>query len=115
MRKPVARLTPAGTLCNCHWTGRSAHAPPRRYQASKSGTVLTFGILSLALCGLFGPFAWSMGAGELRRIDAGEVDPGGRGSAQAGMICGMIATILMGIVLLAVVLVAATASGHGNR
>lgn len=67
-----------------------------QYQTVPRGsTILTLGILSLVLCSLMGPVAWSMGNEELRRIDAGAVDPATRGSASAGRICGMIASILM--------------------
>jgi hypothetical protein len=63
--------------------------PPR------NTTVLVLGILSLVLCSLMGPFAWSMGNEELRRIDGGLTSPVGRGSAEAGRICGIISTALM--------------------
>jgi hypothetical protein len=35
-----------------------------------------------------------MGNGDLREIDAGRMDPSGRGLTQAGKICGMISVIL---------------------
>jgi hypothetical protein len=62
---------------------------------SRGGTVLTLGILSLVLCQLLGPFAWSMGSRDLRLIDQGQMDPMGRGTTQAGMVCGIIGTCLM--------------------
>jgi len=71
------------------------------------------GILSLVVCGLLGPIAWSMGNTELGRIDRGEADPSARGSAVAGRICGMIASIILIIGVVAVVLlfgIAATSS-----
>jgi len=48
-----------------------------------------------------GPFAWIMGNKDLKEMDAGRMDPEGRGNTQIGKICGMIATILavVGIVL----------------
>lgn len=75
--------------------------PPQMYGApgyvlpSRSGTILTLGILSLVVCSILGPIAWSMGNEELRRIDSGETDPSQRGSVSAGRICGIIATALM--------------------
>jgi hypothetical protein len=42
-----------------------------------------------------GIVAWVMGASDLKEIDAGTMDPTGRGNTQAGKICGMIACILM--------------------
>jgi len=40
------------------------------------------------------PFAWIMGRADLREMDAGAMDPEGRGLTQAGMIIGMIVSIL---------------------
>lgn len=84
--------------------------------APRSGAVLTLGILSLAVCSIMGPIAWSMGSEELRRIDSGMTSPQGRGSVQAGRICGIIATsflILAGLFFLIGFLAAAGAS-HGG-
>ena len=81
--------------------------------APRSGAVLTLGILSLAVCSIMGPIAWSMGSEELRRIDAGLTPPHGRGSTQAGRICGIIGTsflILAGLFFLIGFLAAAGAS-----
>ena len=57
--------------------------------------ILVLGILGLVVCGPLGIAAWVMGNGDLKEIDAGTMDPSGRGTTQAGKICGMIATILM--------------------
>ena len=58
--------------------------------------MLVLGILSLAICGLLGPFAWAKGNAAKREMDA---EPGvrwtNRGSITAGRICGMIASILL--------------------
>lgn len=70
---------------------------------SQASTVMVLGILSLVVCGLLGPIAWSMGNTELGRIDRGEVDPSNRGSAVAGRICGMIASIMIIVGIVAVV------------
>ena len=64
-------------------------------QPHRGVLLLVLGILSLTICGLVGPFVWMMGWSDLARIDAGRMDPEGRGLAQAGMICGAIATLLM--------------------
>jgi hypothetical protein len=62
--------------------------------------ILILGILSFVLCGLFTAIpAWIMGSGDLKAMDAGQMDPSGRGLTQAGKICGIIATILSGLVL----------------
>jgi hypothetical protein len=35
-----------------------------------------------------------MGSGDLREIDAGRMDPSGRGLTQAGKICGIVSVVL---------------------
>src|SRR5688572_29818244 len=50
------------------------HYPPP-LPPSNATMVLVFGILSLAVCALFGPFAWYYGNVEIQRMDAGLVDP----------------------------------------
>ncbi len=70
---------------------------------ARGGTILVLGILSLVVCGVLGPIAWSMGNEELRRIERGEVDPSTRGNVTAGRVCGMIASILM-IISVAIIL-----------
>jgi len=57
--------------------------------------ILVLGIISLMFCGLLGIIAWVMGAGDLKEMDAGTMDPSGRGATNAGRICGMIATIFL--------------------
>ena len=58
-------------------------------------TILVLGILSVVLCSFLGPVAWAMGNEEMRRINAGQVDPMTRSNATAGRICGMVATVLL--------------------
>ena len=67
-------------------------------------TVLVLGLLALLICGLLGPVAWAMGSTDLKKMSAGQMDPSGRGETQAGYVCGIVATILMGIGLVFVVL-----------
>jgi Flp pilus assembly protein protease CpaA len=59
--------------------------------------ILVFGILGLVVCAPFGIAAWIMGSGDLKQMDAGQMDPGGRGMTQAGRICGIVATVLLAI------------------
>jgi hypothetical protein len=69
--------------------------------------ILVLGILGLVLCGFLGIAAWVMGSADLKEMDAGQMDPAGRGNTNAGRICGMIATILMalGVIIGIVILV----------
>jgi hypothetical protein len=71
-------------------------------------TVLVLGILSLVICGLLGPIAWVKGNNAKRDMDAEpEVQWSNRGSITAGRICGMIATILLIVAVVAFVLLVA--------
>jgi len=60
---------------------------------SRGTTILVLGILSLVICSVLGPIAWSMGNEENRRIAAGQAPPDS--NVAAGRICGMIASILL--------------------
>ena len=68
--------------------------------------ILVLGILGIVCCVICGIIAWVMGNGDLREIDAGRMDPSGRGLTQAGKICGMISVILLivGIVIQVIML-----------
>jgi hypothetical protein len=56
--------------------------------------ILVFGILSLIVCMPLGIVAWVMANGDLKKMDAGTMDPEGRGNTQAGKICGIISVCL---------------------
>ncbi|MAF65201.1 MAG: hypothetical protein CMJ84_06040 [Planctomycetes bacterium] len=56
--------------------------------------ILVLGILSLLLCFVFGIAAWVMGNADLKQMDAGLMDPEGRGLTQAGKLCGIIGLAL---------------------
>jgi hypothetical protein len=56
--------------------------------------ILVFGILSLIVCMPLGIVAWVMANGDLKKMDAGTMDPDGRGNTQAGKICGIISVCL---------------------
>ena len=69
----------------------------------KATTSLILGILGLVVCGVLAPFAWRMGKRTVSEIDASHGQLGGRGTAQAGYILGLIGTILLGFVVLVMV------------
>ena len=89
---------------------RRSHLTPHR-----GGTVLTFGILSIALSfaicpliGLIGIAAWVMGMNDLREMREGRMNPDGHGQTKTGMILGIVGTGLgilsvLGIVVLVAV------------
>jgi hypothetical protein len=88
-------------------------------QPHRGTLILVLGILSLVVCGPIGIAAWVMGNTDLKAIDSGSMDPAGRGSTNAGRICGMIGTILtaIGLVvgLVAGAVFAFMAVSHGVR
>ena len=67
----------------------ASHLLPHR-----GALILTFGILGIACCFPFGIAAWIMGNNDLQQIDAGQMDPTGKGITNAGKICGIIGTVL---------------------
>ena len=76
---------------------------------------LVLGILSLLLCQFLGPVAWIIGGGAVREIDASGGTLGGRGSANAGRILGIIATVLLVLgILFAILVFVGLFSGHGS-
>ena len=74
--------------------------PPYVYRAPdhpQAATAMILGILGLVLCQVLGPFAWSIGKKTVAEIDASGGQLGGRSQAQAGYVCGIIATVLLGL------------------
>ena len=71
--------------------------------------ILILGILSLVLCWFFtGIPAWIMGKSDLAKIEAGQMNPEGKGLTMAGMICGIICCVMtlisFGIIILFMIL-----------
>ena len=88
------------------------YQPPRPPQDHpKSTTILVLGILSLVVCGVLGPFAWSMGNRALREIDASRGALAGRQTVSAGRILGIIATVLLVVGVLGGIALVALAAG----
>ena len=61
----------------------------------RGSVILAFGILGFVVCGLFGVAAWVMGNNDLREMDRGWMDPGGRDLTNTGRILGMVCTGIM--------------------
>ncbi len=82
----------------------SSSAPPsptpppqadvKHYSPHRGALILTFGILGVACCFPFGIAAWVMGNNDMKQIEAGTMDPTGKGTTNAGKICGIIGTVL---------------------
>lgn len=88
-----------------------AHAYARDHP--EGTTILVLGILSLVICGILGPIAWSKGNAALREIDAHPGMYTNRGSVSAGRICGIIASVLI-IVTVAFVALMLLAAAAGS-
>jgi hypothetical protein len=86
--------------------------PRRDAVPHRGGTILTLGVVGLSLIllsWLFVPIpvslvlglcAWVMGASDLRKMKAGEMDVDGRSNTQAGYVCGILATLLAALIAL---------------
>jgi Domain of unknown function (DUF4190) len=85
--------------------GQPPGFPPVAYapQHPRATTALVLGILGLVLCSLAAPFAWRIGKQAVNEIDDSRGQLGGRGSAQAGYVLGVIGTVLLGLYVLAIV------------
>ena len=76
---------------------------PASSEGSSAATAsLVLGILGIVVCGLCGPFAWSMGNRVVAEIDRSGGAYGGRTEANVGRILGIVSTALL---ILSVVLV----------
>jgi predicted Zn finger-like uncharacterized protein len=69
--------------------------------------ILLLGIGALVFIPLLGPVAWILGNMDLKAMDAGRMDPEGRGMTQIGKITGIIATVLMILSILSICLIGA--------
>lgn len=58
-------------------------------------TILVLGILSIVICQFLGPFAWVMGRKALAEIDSSGRTYTNRTIIKAGMICGIVGTVLL--------------------
>ncbi|HKX75698.1 MAG TPA: DUF4190 domain-containing protein [Acidimicrobiia bacterium] len=72
-------------------------------EQSQATTVLVLGILSIVLCQILGPIAWKMGNDELKAIADQRRPADGQAMAQAGKICGIVGTALLGVAVLFII------------
>lgn len=71
--------------------------PPDHPRAT---TVFVLGILGLVMCQVCAPIAWLWGSRALAEIDARPDLYGGRSLTNAGMVMGLIGTIILGLMVL---------------
>ncbi|MCB9914328.1 MAG: hypothetical protein H6828_04140 [Planctomycetes bacterium] len=57
-------------------------------------TLIVVGLLGLVVCGVFGPVVWVMARRDLAEMNAGTLDPAGRGLTVAGAVLGVLGTLL---------------------
>ncbi len=74
-------------------------------QPHRATVILVLGILSVVLCFICGIIAWVMGNADIKAMNAGTMDPSGRGMTQAGRIIGIVGTVLGCLALVWVILV----------
>lgn len=80
--------------------------PPAPLERGRGALILVLGILSIVMFGFItGIPAWVMGQTDLRRMREGKVETSDEGLARAGMILGIIATVLSALVLLLIILI----------
>jgi hypothetical protein len=70
-------------------------AAPAQSSGNRGTIALVLGIISIVCCAFLGPVAWILGKQELNAIAAGQAPASGEGVAKAGMILGIIGTILI--------------------
>jgi hypothetical protein len=72
-------------------------ANPGQAQSSSTQAIvaLILGILGIVCCGLMAPIAWFLGSQEIKAIREGRAPVAGEGLAKAGMILGIIGSILL--------------------
>jgi hypothetical protein len=80
---------------NPYSSPRSAGPLSRSFRPHRGGVILALSLLGFICCQLFSIAAWVMGHADMKEINAGRMDPEGRGLTQAGMIIGIIGTVLL--------------------
>ncbi|MEM7228357.1 MAG: hypothetical protein AAF432_06015 [Planctomycetota bacterium] len=80
----------------------------------RGGMLLAFAILGWLVCAIFSIVAYFMAAADMKEIDAGRMDPEGRGLTQASKIIALIQLILLVLVIVvfgAIMLLGVIAAG----
>ena len=110
----VLGVSSTGLLMAAAFVGRSAAPTPTVAAATPAtlrqgptrphrGTaVLVMGLLGMLVFAPLGVVAWVLAVRDLRAMRNGEMDPEGRGQTTAGMVLGIIATVLMVLALIGV-------------
>ncbi|MFQ5928650.1 MAG: DUF4190 domain-containing protein [Acidobacteriota bacterium] len=78
-------------------------SPTVKTRAGRATAALVLGILGIVCCQLLGPIAWYIGDQELKDIRRGASPAKDEGVAKAGMILGIISTVLLALAILWIV------------
>jgi hypothetical protein len=103
-----ARIPPG----NPYGAPHAAGAYGRHMVPDRGAAVLTLGILGILVCAPLAIVAWVMGANDLAKMRRGEMNNAGYGTTQAGMILGIVGTILLAIAVLFFIILAASGAGR---
>ncbi len=74
---------------------------PAGMQPHRGETILILSILSWVVCFILGIVALVMAGNDLQEMDAGRMDPAGRGLTNAGRVIALVQVVLLGVGLLA--------------
>ena len=80
---------------------------------NRATLVLALGIVGLLCCGPLGIVAYIFGKNDLAEMDAGMMDPSGRGTTNVGRILGIVAIVFL-VIQVVYILVALTTGGLTN-
>ena len=105
MAPPIGSYPPAFPPGAGGAYGAAAGVKPHR-----ATLVLALGIVGLLCCGPLGIVAYVFGKNDLAEMDAGAMDPSGRGTTNVGRILGIVAIVFL--VIQVIYLVAALATGN---
>ena len=100
--KPIAPTPAAVGSAYAQQMQPAQHGMHGHLRPHRGSLVLTMGILAW-VCNFFlipGILAWVWGQSDLKKMKAGIMDPSGYGTTQAGMIIGIISTLLIGAAVL---------------
>lgn len=76
-------------------TNLQVSGEPAQYLKPHRGQgIVVLGIVGLLCCFICGIIAWVMANNDLAQMNAGIMDPRGRGLTQAGKVCGIISVII---------------------
>ena len=99
--------------------GPGGYPPPgyggytQQMQHPQGTTILVLGILSLVVCGILGPFAWSMGNKAMSQVRFSGYTYSNAGFIRAGRLLAIIATCLIVLWVIAVLVIASNISANG--